>query len=84
MEDADIKIRLILTDTALAGVLEAIVNKSVLLLASEPEAQYETLKARHANLGGMLELARRLNAPVALVRALEAHKDALTRKLEAL
>jgi hypothetical protein len=83
MEDADIKIRLILTDAALAGVLEAIVNKSVLLLASEPEAHYETLKARHANLGGMLELARRLNAHD-LVRALEAHKDVLTRKLEAL
>jgi len=83
MEDADIKIRLILTDAALAAVLEAIVNKSVLLLAAEPEAHYETLKARHANLGGMLELARRLNAPD-LVRALEAHKDVLTRKLEAL
>jgi hypothetical protein len=83
MEDADIKIRLILTDTALAGVLEAIVNKSVLLLASEPDAQYETLKARHANVGGMLELARRLNDQ-RLVRALEAHKDALTRKLETL
>jgi len=83
MEDAEIKIQLILTDTALAGVLEAIVNKSVLLLASEPEAQYETLKARHANVGGMLELARRLNDH-RLVRALEAHKDALTRKLEEL
>jgi hypothetical protein len=45
MEDAEIKIQLILTDAALAGVLEAIVNKSVLLLASEPEAHYETLKA---------------------------------------
>jgi hypothetical protein len=83
MEDAEIKIQLILTEAALAGVLEAIVNKSVLLLASEPEAQYETLKARHANVGGMLELARRLNDHC-LVRALEAHKDALTRKLEAL
>ncbi len=83
MEDAEIKIQLTLTDAALAGVLEAIVNKSVLLLASEPEAQYETLKARHANVGGMLELARRLDAHH-LVRALEVHKDALTRKLEKL
>jgi len=83
MEDADIKIRLILTDAALAAVLEAIVNKSVLLLATEPEAHYETLKARHANLGGMLELAHRLNASD-LARALEAHKDVRTRKLEAL
>ncbi|MBX5463741.1 MAG: hypothetical protein IRZ28_21970 [Steroidobacteraceae bacterium] len=83
MEDAEIRIQLILTDAALAGVLEAIVNKSVLLLASEPEAQYETPKARHANLGGMLELARRLNDQ-RLVRALETHKDVLSRKLEEL
>ncbi len=48
MEDAEIKIRVILTDAALAGVLEEIVSKSAQLLASEPEAQYETLKARHA------------------------------------
>jgi hypothetical protein len=83
MEDAEIRIRVILTDAALAAVLEDIANKSAQLLESEPEAHYETLKARHANIGGMLELARRLNAP-RLVRALEAHKDALTRKLEAL
>jgi len=79
MEDAEIRIRVILTDAALAGVLEAIVNKSVLLLATQPETQYETLKQRHAALGGMLELARRLNDH-RLVRAL----DALTRQLEAL
>jgi len=83
MEDAKIRIQLILTDAALAGLLEAIVNKSVLLMASEPDAQYETLKARRDNLGGMLELARRLNDQ-RLVRALEAHKDVLSRKLEEL
>jgi hypothetical protein len=36
MENAEIEIQLILTEAVLAGVLEAIVNKSVLLLASEP------------------------------------------------
>lgn len=40
-------------------------------------------RTRHANLGGMVELARRLNDH-RLVRALEAHKDALSRKLEKL
>jgi hypothetical protein len=83
MEDAEIRIRVILTDAALAGVLEAIVNKSALLQASQPEAHYETLKQRRCAVGGMLELARRLNAP-RLVRALEIHKDALSRQLEKL
>jgi len=41
------------------------------------------LKQRRAALGGMLELARRLNAH-RLVRALEVHADALTRQIEAL
>lgn len=83
MEDTEIRIQLILTDAAVAGLLESIASRSVQLMASEPEAKYETLKARHANLGGMLELARRLNHP-RLVRALESHKDLLTRKLEEL
>ena len=83
MEDAEIRVRVILTDAALAGVLEAIANKSAQLSASNPEALYETLKARRADIGGMLELARRLKDH-RLVRALEAHKDALTRQLEAL
>ena len=82
MEDAEIKIRLILTDAALAGVLEAIVSKSV-LPASKPETHYETLKARRCDVGGMLELARRLNAHH-LVRKLEAHADDLRRQIDAL
>ena len=81
MENAEIKV--ILTEAAVAELLEAITNKSVLLVASNPDARYETLKARHANLGGMLELARRLNAH-RLVRALEVHKNALNRQLEEL
>jgi hypothetical protein len=81
MENAEIKVTL--TEAAVAEVLEAITNKSVLLVASHPDARYETLKARHANLGGMLELARRLNAH-RLVRALEHHKDAISRQLEEL
>jgi hypothetical protein len=81
MENAEI--RVILTEAALAEILEAITNKSVLLVASHPEATYETLKARRCAVGGMLELARRLSAH-RLVRALEVHKDALSRQLEEL
>ena len=77
------QITLILTDAAVAEILTAITNKSALLLASNPDAIYATLKQRRCALGGMLELARRLNAP-RLVRALEVHADALTRQIEAL
>jgi hypothetical protein len=78
-----IEIKLILTDAAVTEILEAITNKSALLLASEPDAIYATLKQRRGALGGMLELARRLNAP-RLVRALEVHADTLSRQIEAL
>ena len=77
------EITLILTDAAIATVLEAITNNSALLMARDPDAIYATLKQRRAALGGMLELARRLNAP-RLVRALEVHADALTRQIQAL
>jgi len=78
-----VEIKVVLTDAAVAEILEAISNKSALLLASDPDAIYATLKQRRAALGGMLELARRLNAH-RLVRALEVHADALTRQIEAL
>lgn len=77
-------IRIHLTDAAVAEVLEGIANRSAqLLLASRPEARHATLEQRRCAVGGMLELARRLNAH-RLVRALESHKDALSRQLEAL
>jgi hypothetical protein len=77
------QIKLVLTEAAVAEILEAIVNKSALLVASHPDALYVTLEQRRCALGGMLELARRLNAP-RLVRALEVHKDELSRQIEAL
>ena len=64
-------------------IIEAIVNKSVLLLASYPAERYATLERRRRELGGMLELARRLDDH-RLVRLLERHKDELTRLIEAL
>jgi len=78
-----VKIQVVLTDAAVAEILGAITHKSALLLARDPDAIYATLKQRRCALGGMLELARRLNAP-RLVRALEVHADALTRQIEAL
>jgi hypothetical protein len=78
-----VEIKVVLTDAAVAEILEAITNKTALLLARDPDAIYATLKQRRCALGGMLELARRLNAP-RLVRALEVHADALTRQIEAL
>jgi hypothetical protein len=77
------QITLILTDTAVAEILEAITNQSDRLTGRDPDAIHATLKQRRAALGGMLELARRMNAP-RLVRALEVHADALTRQIQAL
>ena len=68
---------------AVDEVIEAIVNKSALLLASYPDERYAMLQRRRSEVGGMLELARRLDDH-RLVRVLEAHKNALTRQIEAL
>jgi hypothetical protein len=76
------EIQVVLTDAAVADILDAITNRSELLLARDPDAIYATLKQRRAAVGGMLELARRLNAH-RLVRALEVHADALTRQIQA-
>jgi hypothetical protein len=81
METVEIKV--VLTDAAVADILDAITHTSTRLLARDPDAIYATLKQRRAAVGGMLELARRLNAH-RLVRALEVHADALTRQLQAL
>jgi hypothetical protein len=81
MKTAEIKV--VLTDAAVAEILEAITNTSALLMARDPDAIYATLKQRRAALGGMLELARRQNAH-RLVRALAVHADALTRQIQAL
>ena len=76
-------IRLVLTETAVAEIMEAITAQSARLIASAPEEPYAALERRWREIGGMLELARRLDA-YRLVRALEAHKDALRRRMDAL
>ena len=77
------EIKPFLSETVVAEVMQAIQSKSERLAASYPEDLYSTLEQRRCALGGMLELARALDA-WRLVRALEAHADALRRQIEAL
>jgi hypothetical protein len=72
-----------LSEAVVAEVMQAIQSKSTRLAATDSEDLYNTLEQRRYAIGGMLELARVLNAG-RLVRALEAHKDALSRQIEAL
>ena len=76
-------IRITLTEAVVAEIMEAITARSTRLLAAEPDEPYSALECRRREIGGMLELARRLEA-WRLVRALEAHKDALRRQMEIL
>jgi hypothetical protein len=75
-------IRFALTEVASTQIMEAITARSA-LIASTPDVSYAALECRWREIGGMLELARRLDA-WRLVRALEAHKDALRRQMEIL
>ena len=64
-------------------VCDAIANTTQVWLARHRSDQrYEALQSRRAQIGGMLELARRLSDH-RLARFLEAHKDALSRLIEA-
>lgn len=64
------------------ALCEAIANKSALWIAGHLDAQrHGALERRRCQIGGMLELARRLGDH-RLVRFLEAHKDALGRQME--
>lgn len=76
-------IRIPLTEAAIAEIMDAITTRSARLLAAEPEAPYRALERRWREIGGMLELARVLDA-WRLVRRLETHKDALRRQMETL
>jgi hypothetical protein len=77
------EIKPFLSETVVADVMQAIQSKSARLAASYPDDLYSTLEQRRCALGGMLELARALDA-WRLVRALEVHKDDLSRQIEAL
>lgn len=64
-------------------VQAAILNNTALRLSGAKDTErFQAMLNRQQQLGGMLELARRLN-DYRLVRFLEAHKDALTRLIAA-
>ena len=64
-------------------VCGAITHKSALWLASHPDVErYGALEHRRCQIGGMLELARRLQDH-RLTRFLETHKDTLRRLMDA-
>jgi hypothetical protein len=77
------EIKPFLSETVVAEVMHAIQSRSARLAASYPDDLHSTLEQRRSALGGMLELARTLDA-WRLVRALEVHKDDLSRQIEAL
>ena len=72
-----------LSETVVADVIQAIQSKSTRLAATDAADLHSTLEQRRCALGGMLELARALDA-WRLVRALEAHAYELRRQIEAL
>ena len=61
--------------TEIAGLTHAITVR-------DDERRHEALERRRVQIGGMIELARRLD-DWRLRRFLEQHKDALTRLIEA-
>jgi hypothetical protein len=77
------EIKPFLSETVVADVMQAIQGRSARLAATYADDLYSTLEQRRCALGGMLELARTLDA-WRLVRALEVHKDDLSRQIEGL
>ena len=76
-------IRFALTEAAVVELMDAITASTARRIASDPDAPYTALERRWREIGGMLELARRLETH-RLARALEVHKDALRRQMEIL
>ena len=77
------EIKPFLSDAVVAEVMQAIQSTSARLVSTYPDDLHSILEQRRCALGGMLELARTLDA-WRLVLALEAHKDDLSRQIEAL
>ena len=77
------EIKPFLSETVVADVMQVIQSTAERLMTTYPEDLHSILEQRRSSLGGMLELARTLDA-WRLVRALEAHKDELSRQIEAL
>ena len=67
---------------ALETVCAAIASRTDRITAHDSEHRHDALERRRVELGGMLELARRID-DWRLVRFVEDHKDALTRLIDA-
>ena len=67
---------------ALDTVCAAIATRTDRITAHDNEDRYDALERRRVELGGMLELARRLD-DWRLARFIEDHKDTLTRLIDA-
>jgi len=78
-----VEIKPFLSETVVTDVMRAIQSKSARLVVTGADELHSTLEQRRGALGGMLELARALDA-WRLVRALETHADELRRQIEAL
>jgi hypothetical protein len=76
------EIKPFLSETVVADLMQAIRNKSTRLAATYSEDLHSLLEQRRCEIGGMLELARALNA-WRLVYALEAHANELHHQIEA-
>jgi len=72
-----------LSEAVVADVMQSIQSKSARLAATYHDDLYSTLEQRRCALGGMLEVARALDA-WRLVKALEAHMNDLRRQMETL
>jgi hypothetical protein len=77
------EIKPFLSETVVADVMRAIQSTSTRLATTYADNLHSTLEQRRCALGGMLELARTLDA-WRLVKALEAHANELRRQIEAL
>ena len=76
-------IRITLTEVAAAEIMDAVTATTARRIAREPDTPYTALERRWREIGGMIELARVLDA-WRLVRPLETHKDTLRRQMETL
>lgn len=76
-------IRITLTEAAVGEIMDVVTARSARLLAGGPDQPYSALERRWREIGGMIELARVLDA-WRLVRPLETHKDVLRRQMETL
>jgi hypothetical protein len=75
-------IRFALTEAVVAEIMDAITARSASRIAGEPDAPHTAIKRRWREIGACSSSPAGSNTG-RLVRALEAHKDALRRQMDA-